>query len=64
MYKGMMTAFAMTDGNQPGDPRKGAERMVDVVRGEGMAEGKTDFPLRLPLGSDALELIRGSVMRY
>ncbi|MCJ1402162.1 hypothetical protein MMC11_005381 [Xylographa trunciseda] len=44
-------------GSQPGDPRKGVERILDVVTGEGMAKGKT-MPERLPLGRDALEGIR------
>ncbi|MCJ1432022.1 hypothetical protein MMC27_001378 [Xylographa pallens] len=44
-------------GSQPGDPRKGVERIIDVVKGEGMAKGKK-MPERLPLGRDALEGIR------
>ncbi|PSR83146.1 hypothetical protein PHLCEN_2v5795 [Hermanssonia centrifuga] len=38
--------------NLPGDPVKCAEIIVDVVKGEGTALGK-QFPLVLPLGSDA-----------
>ena len=45
-------------GNQPGDPQKAAERIVDVVKGEGMAVGRK-FPPRLPLGKDSLVGIRG-----
>lgn len=44
-------------GTERGDARKAVERMVDVVRGEGMAEGKA-LPPRLPLGVDSLEKIR------
>ncbi|KAG6818670.1 hypothetical protein H0H93_002997 [Arthromyces matolae] len=36
---------------QPGDPKKGVEVMIDVVRGEGQAKGKP-FPTVLELGSD------------
>ncbi len=45
------------NGNQPGDPRKAAEIMVDVIKGEGIAAGKP-MPERLPLGPDALGTIR------
>lgn len=44
-------------GRQPGDPRKAVERIVDVVRSEGMAARK-ELPVRLPLGGDALAVIR------
>ncbi|KAF2450666.1 hypothetical protein P171DRAFT_426993 [Karstenula rhodostoma CBS 690.94] len=54
-----MEGFANAiNGAQPGDPRKAAERIADVVRKEGMAEGR-EMPKRLPLGSDALAVIRG-----
>ncbi|KAH7136092.1 hypothetical protein B0J11DRAFT_178481 [Dendryphion nanum] len=43
--------------NQAGDPKKAVEVMIDVVKSEGMAEGKT-MPTRLPLGRDALDVIR------
>jgi hypothetical protein len=45
------------DGNQPGDPRKAMDCLVDVVRGEGKAAGKP-FPFRLPLGPDGVAIIR------
>jgi hypothetical protein len=45
------------NGNQPGDPKKAVEIMIDVVKGEGFAAGKT-MPERLPLGPDALNVIR------
>ena len=44
-------------GNQSGDPKKAVERIIDIVRSEGMAAGK-DMPIRLPLGRDALAVIR------
>lgn len=50
------TIEAIND-NQPGDPKLGAERMVDVIRCEGAAKGKPIPPL-LPLGSHALKVIK------
>lgn len=44
--------------NQPGDPRKATDRIVDMVRSEGKAAGKT-IPPRFPVGADAVEIIRG-----
>ncbi|PMD25718.1 NAD(P)-binding protein [Hyaloscypha hepaticicola] len=43
--------------NQPGDPRLGIARMVDMIKGEGMAEGK-EIPWRVPIGTDAVEIIK------
>jgi len=43
----MQAAF---DGNQPGDPRRGAQAILAVVAAD-------DPPLRLPLGSDAVAAI-------
>jgi hypothetical protein len=45
------------NGNQAGNPKKAAEIMIDVVKGEGVAEGKP-WPVRLPLGSDVLQTMR------
>jgi len=45
------------NGNQPGDPKKAVEVMLDVVKGEGVAEGKV-MPERLPLGPDVLTTVR------
>jgi len=47
---------------QPGDPRKLVEVMLDIVRGEGVAEGK-EIPLSLPLGSDALATVKETLQR-
>ena len=44
-------------GKEPGDPRKAVELMIDVVKAEGSAIGKP-IPLRLPLGSDGLKVVR------
>lgn len=46
------------NGNQPGDPILGIAKMVDVIKAEGMAKGKT-IAWRMPLGTDAVEIIRG-----
>jgi len=43
----------MTSGAESGDPEKAANVIVDVVREEGVAEGRP-FPESLFLGSDAL----------
>ncbi|KAF7913889.1 uncharacterized protein EAF01_000295 [Botrytis porri] len=48
-------------GNQPGDPKKSAERIVDIVRREGLAIGK-ETPLRLPLGPDCLQQIKNKCL--
>ena len=45
-----------TYGFEPGDPKRAVERMIEVVKGDGMAAGKT-MPLRMPLGSDSLKII-------
>lgn len=47
------------NGKQPGDPLKGVEIMVDVVRGEGVAVGKS-FPASLALGSDCYNVVKAS----
>ncbi|KAF7937839.1 uncharacterized protein EAE97_007635 [Botrytis byssoidea] len=52
--EGMVKAV---DGNQPGDTKKAADRIVDIVRREGLAAGK-ETPLRLPLGPDCLQQIK------
>ncbi|KAI9929302.1 hypothetical protein ASPWEDRAFT_538219 [Aspergillus wentii DTO 134E9] len=59
MNKLISGGCAATNGNQPGDPRKGCELVVDAVRGEGRCAGK-ELPLRLPIGADALQCIRQS----
>jgi hypothetical protein len=56
--RNMVAQFVQSaDGKQPGDPKKAVEIMLDVVRGEGVAEGKA-FPERLPLGPDCLDTMR------
>ncbi|KAL7923699.1 hypothetical protein ACQKWADRAFT_41182 [Trichoderma austrokoningii] len=46
-----------TDGNQLGDVNKGAEVVVDVLSGTGVASGR-ELPLRVVLGSDTEKVIR------
>ncbi|KAL0060157.1 hypothetical protein AAF712_013051 [Marasmius tenuissimus] len=45
--------FDATEGRQPGDPEKAVELLVDIVRGEGRAEGKP-WTGYLPMGADAV----------
>ena len=52
--KAMADSFAQADGNQPGDPIKGADIMFDVFTSSGVAEGRP-LPRYLPLGSDAVD---------
>ncbi len=46
-----------SNGAQKGDPQKGVSRMIDVVKGEGMAQGRI-MPLRMPIGPDSLRAMR------
>ncbi|KAG6815785.1 hypothetical protein H0H87_011378 [Tephrocybe sp. NHM501043] len=50
-------ALEAYNGKQPGDPVKGVEILVDVVRGEGVAAGR-EFPTVLSLGSDCYEVTK------
>ena len=50
-------AIQWRNGKQPGDMQKAVQRIVDVVRSEGMATGRP-MPKRLPLGSESLEIIK------
>jgi NAD(P)-dependent dehydrogenase (short-subunit alcohol dehydrogenase family) len=50
--------LAEMDGVQPGDPVKGAQRIVDVLTRSGEATGLRGIPSRLALGLDAFENIR------
>ncbi|KAF8874875.1 hypothetical protein CPB84DRAFT_1829302 [Gymnopilus junonius] len=45
------------NGKQPGNPLKGVEVMVDVVRGEGIAKGKA-FPPFVGLGTDFYDIAK------
>lgn len=41
----------------PGDPKRGVEVIIDLVRGEGIAQGR-DVPIDLTLGTDGHDGIR------
>ena len=56
-YDEIHAAITAQHGKQRGDPKKAAERMVDVLKSEGMAAGRT-MPARMPLGPDSLAAIR------
>ncbi|XXH01336.1 hypothetical protein Hte_007694 [Hypoxylon texense] len=56
-HDGAKAHIASTIGNEPGDPAKAVDRMIELVKGTGMAAGKT-VPLRVPLGSDGWEIVR------
>ena len=53
-----MSGFlAAANGNQPVDPRKLVERIIDVVNSEGMAAGNPILQ-RLPIGRDPMAAIK------
>ncbi|KAF7541563.1 hypothetical protein G7Z17_g11919 [Cylindrodendrum hubeiense] len=53
----MRKALERTDGNQPGDVKKGCAVIVDVLTRTGVAEGK-EIPVRICLGADCDAFIR------
>lgn len=57
-YKPMLDAaygqYKGYNGQQTGDPEKGAARIIDLVKGEGLAKGK-EFPHSLYLGPDCVD---------
>ncbi|ESK94777.1 serine 3-dehydrogenase [Moniliophthora roreri MCA 2997] len=53
-YEAALQAY---NNKQPGDPLRGVEIMVDIVRGEGVAKGKT-FSNNIQLGSDCYETVK------
>ena len=57
LFAAMVAGVGAVDGNQRGDPVKCVERMIDVVKSEGMAVGRP-MPKRLPLGADSMEIMR------
>ena len=52
-----------TNGVQPGDPQQAVERILDVVPEEGSMDRRKDAPMRMPLGSDAVAIIRGECLK-
>ena len=53
----MQEAIQRRNGKQPGDTQKGVQRMIDVIKSEGLAAGRP-LPKRLPLGSESLKIIK------
>jgi hypothetical protein len=49
--------YVALDGKQPGNPARAAQIILDVVRGEGVAQGKA-MPDALPLGVGAVDAIK------
>lgn len=52
-----LAGLAKEDQAQPGDPVKLVKIILDIVRGEGVAQGRTT-PFRLPLGVDVYDDIK------
>ena len=52
------TVLEQVNDKQPGDVGKGAKVIVDVLTMTGVAEGR-DVPVRVPLGQDAFDTIKG-----
>ncbi len=48
--------------NQPGDPKKGVKVILDVVRGEGAAAGKS-VPSTVLVGSDSFDVVQRELAR-
>ncbi|ESK87077.1 short-chain oxidoreductase, partial [Moniliophthora roreri MCA 2997] len=46
-----MLEWSAYNGRQPGDPQRGVEVVLDIVRGEGVAKDKP-FQKSIQLGSD------------
>lgn len=59
MFERFSQAAATIPGNEPGDPKICAERIIDVMKGDGLASGKPT-PFQIPLGVDAITEIRQS----
>jgi hypothetical protein len=52
--------FAAYNGNQPGDPEKGVQILLDLAHGTG-AFSSNDLPGSLALGSDAYNFITAEI---
>lgn len=55
--KTLVDNLAKENQAQPGNPAKLVEIIFDLVRGEGIGEGK-EIPFRLPLGTDVFDDIK------
>lgn len=58
VLQGVYDRQGNTDGKQPGDPNQAAERVVDLVRREGLLAGSKLPHFRLFLGSDCYSIVR------
>jgi hypothetical protein len=47
-------AFILPEVKHPGDPRKGAERIIDLLTGTGLAKGR-ELPFRIALSDEAYQ---------
>ncbi len=52
-----------SNGTQLGNPKKGVQILLDVVRGEGVAQGK-EFPKSLLMGSDTFAVVQDKIQGY
>jgi NAD(P)-dependent dehydrogenase (short-subunit alcohol dehydrogenase family) len=50
-------AVKTADGKQPGDPVKGVKHLIDLIQ-DASIEGSRNLPLRMPLGTDAFDIIK------
>ncbi|KAK0484438.1 hypothetical protein IW261DRAFT_1456503 [Armillaria novae-zelandiae] len=57
------SGLQVSNGTQLGNPEKGVQVMLDVVRGEGVAQGK-EFPKSLLMGSDTFAVVRDKTHEY
>lgn len=60
----VMRRFLTVHGKQPGDPKKGVERIFEAVTGTGMAGPLTGKISRLVLGADAYARMQKSCERF
>lgn len=63
MTEQVESALQVVNGKQLGDPKKSAQILLDVVRGEGVAQGK-EFPKLLLMGSDRFEGVQDRIQGY
>lgn len=63
VVENVRTRQQQTNGKQPGCPKLAVELARDVVRREGSMSGKTELPLRIFMGSDAITTVRTKCRR-
>jgi hypothetical protein len=57
--QGLQATLERANRKQSGDPERGVAKILDVIKGEGIAANKgKEYPARMPLGTDALECLR------